>query len=86
MPARRALRIARNETTNKLETSKVAFHWEDVDMLEDDSDNEIGYGKPMTWVRTTYGSFYIEGLFEDVVAEWDAHEVATDNQLLFTRH
>jgi len=86
MPVRRALRIARNETTGQIVITKVAFRWEDVFMLEDDTGSAVAYHKPLTWVCTEMESFYIEGDFETVAAEWDAHEAVTDNRLLFSRH
>jgi hypothetical protein len=86
MLPRQAIRVAYNEDTKQVETSRCAFLWEDVYMLEDDSDRGFAYEGPLTWVRTMNANFYIEGEYEAVCKEWDAYSLTTDTMLVFSRN
>jgi hypothetical protein len=86
MKARPAVRIAEDPNTKEVDASRCAFLWCDVYAVEDETGRTFEYPKELTWIRTVHGCYYIEGRFDDVLAEWDAYLEKNDTTLAFTRN
>lgn len=80
-----AVAVNQDEDTKQLYKGRCVFRWQDVMGMEDDGGATWDYHKPRVWLWIGYKEFYIEGIFEDVLAEWQQWLAANNTQLAFSR-